>query len=290
MRLCAALTLGFLTAGFAWQCAEAKSKKEVPTTGPEGLRYAAVACDLPTLKTLIASGVDISAADASGFDALSRASLNRHDMREKLQFGWKLICPQAVEALTGAGADPWKAKFYQNPRLDELQPGMIAVIRVEDNRRDKGQSEKLMEEMTDGVEQQLAGHVARNSPRLGYPVLSLNEARKRLLASGFSAEDAIAPDRIKACKALGVDSVFEASLEDYRSRSAGIVSAAGMRLKFALIDCKGGELLWRSDQDYTLAEGFLVRSFGGGKLKQVITGFVDGNAAVEFPRYLTGRK
>jgi hypothetical protein len=228
--------------------------------------------------------------DAKGFDALTHASLVRHDMSEKLQFGWKLKCPQAVEVLTGAGVDPSKAKFYQNPRLDDLQPGMIAVIRIEDNRQDKGQSEKLMEEMKEGVEKQLAGHVARNSPRLGYPVLSLNEVRKRLLASGFSAEDAVAPDRMKACKALGVDSVFEASLEDYRSRSAGIVSATGMRLKFALTDCKGGELLWRSDLDYTLAEGILVRSFGGGKLKQIITGFVDGNAAIEFPRYLSGRK
>lgn len=51
----------------------------------------------------------------------------------------------------------------------------------------------------------------------------------------------MAPDRVKACQALnplGVDSVFEASMEDFRSSSAGIVSAAGARMTFALTDAK----------------------------------------------------
>ncbi|MGA7343670.1 MAG: ankyrin repeat domain-containing protein, partial [Terracidiphilus sp.] len=140
-RIYAALILGIFTAAVASEGAGAKShKKAPPTTGTEGLLYAAGACDLPTLKTIIASGVDVSATDADGYDALSRASINRDDgLRSRTR--WKLNCPAAVIALTQAGANPWKARFYQNPRLEENRPEMIAVIRVEDNRENKGKSE-----------------------------------------------------------------------------------------------------------------------------------------------------
>ena len=75
--------------------------------------------------------------------------------------------------------------------------------------------------------------------------MRLTEARQKLLAaSGFSAEDAMVPDRVKACKALAADSVFEASLEGYRNSNAVIMSASAMRIKFVLTDCKSSALLF----------------------------------------------
>lgn len=87
-----------------------------------------------------------------------------------------------------------------------------------------------------------------------------------------------------------MDSVFEASLEDYRSRTPGIVSAAGMRMQFNLTDCKTGELLWRSDQDYTLAEGWIISRFGGSKVRQMIIGSLDGNPVIGFPKHEERKK
>ena len=124
--------------GFIGDPATAKDKMPAPTNGPDGLRYAAVTCDLPMLKSLIASGTSVSVPDTEGFDALSRASLNREQI---LFAGWgfkkpratnamTLTCPLVVAALTDAGADPWKGKFYQNPLLDEHRPKVIAVIKA----------------------------------------------------------------------------------------------------------------------------------------------------------------
>ena len=297
-RLGKVLILGALMACATGQSAEAKKHQPPPTTGIDGLLYAAATCDMPTVKSLIASGVDLSAKDATGFDVLSRASLDRDTKlweswglhKPRIKTAWKLTCPSAVAALTAAGADPWKARFYQSPRLNESQPESIALIRVEDNRETKGKSGNLMEEMTSAVESQLGGHAGASVFHLGYPVISLNETRQKLLAAGFSAEDSAAPDRAKACKALGVDGVFEASLEDYRSSSAAIVVASGFKIKMALSDCKSGEPLWRLDQDYTLSEGILVRAFGGGKIKQIIDGFTSGDPALGFPPYENGFK
>lgn len=279
MKFYAVWFLGVVTIGFSWLGAEAKSHKTHPTTGVEGLMYAAGKCDLPALKSVIASGVNVSGTDA-GSDALRVASLNRK-LRGNRKTWWMLKCPAVVAALTEAGADPWKATFYQNPSLDQHRPNMIAVIRVEDNREQKGESEKIIADMTDGVELQLHhDHVNH----LGYPIVALNEVRQKLRTSGFSAEDTIAPDRVKACKALGADSVFEASLEDFRSKSIGITSSAGVTMRFVLTDCKTGDLLWRADQYYTLAEGFLASAFGHSKVKQIITGFA-GQPAIAFPVY-----
>ncbi|MGA2965929.1 MAG: ankyrin repeat domain-containing protein [Terriglobales bacterium] len=302
MRLYAALLLGIVTMGVAWQRAEAKHKKDqdnAQVTDTEKLASAAESCDMPTLKALIASGVNFNAKNANGYNALSRASLNRFIQKgwRKVKGGkinwWTLVCSSAVTALTEAGADPWKASFYQNPRLDENRPAMIAVIRVEDNREKKGDSDKIIDEMTDAVETQLHGHHWLN---LGYPILGLNEVRQKLRTFGFSAEDTMAPDRTKACKALAVDSVFEASLEDFQGSSIGVVSASEMRMKFTLTDCQTGALLWRSHKNHWASEGALFRAFAGGKVKQMITG-VEGSGilpAVSFPasplRYEKGEK
>jgi len=292
-KVYAVLLMTVVMAGIPWQGVEAKKEKPHPTTGTEGLLYAAGACDVPLLKSIIASGVDINATNANGYDALSLASFNR---QLTLWEGWgfnkprsksamTLTCPSAVTALTTAGADPWKTSFYQNPLFDEHRPGMIAVITVADDRADKGKSEKIMDEMTHGIELQLSGKSDKPSLHLGYPIVRLNEVRQKLLAAGFSAEESVAPDRVKACKALGLESVFEASLEDYRHKNVGIASSAGMRMKFELTDCKTGEPLWRSDQEYKLATGVLIGAFGGAKVQQTITGSVSGSPAVAFPAY-----
>jgi hypothetical protein len=282
-KLYAVLLVGAVMISAPWQGVEARKEKSHPTTGPEGLFYAAGGCVMPLLKSLIASGVSLTVTDAQGFDALSHASLNR-DMRPyKPKTAYKLNCPQAVTALTEAGADPWKAGLYQNPSLNDTQPETIAVISVTDNRAEKGKSEKIMQEMTHGVELQLHGGHGPGKLHLSYPIVPLNDARQKLLAAGFSADEAIAPDRTKACKVLGTDSVFEASLEDYRSKNVGVASSAGMRMKFALTDCKTGNLLWRSDQNYSLAVGFLIGTFGGAKVQETITGSVSGTPAIAFP-------
>lgn len=296
-RLYSILILSTVTIGFAQQGAEAKSKKKDQMTSG--------ACD-QSFKAVVASGGDLSATDANGFDVLSRASLDRDSTlfnawgvhHPMIKTAMKLNCPSAVSVLTTGGADPWKTKFYQSPRLNESQPDSIAVISIEDQRESKGKSEKLIGQMTAAVELQLSGSASPlHGFHLGYPIMRLSEVRQKLLAAGFSLEDAMAPDRMKACKALGADSVFEASLEDYRSRNVGVASAAAMRMKFALTDCKTGELLWKSDQDNTLAVGLLIETLGAGKMQEIITGTVGGGTianspipAVGFPAYEGGKK
>ncbi len=290
-KLFVVLFLCTLMAAVGRQGVEAREKKSDAAQGSDTDRLLASArsCDLSTLKALIASGVNLSAPDANGLDALSYASLNRTDMpvsaTSKLfkasagthakwtHIQWTLKCPGVVSALTDAGVDPRKSRFYQNPRLDEGRPEMIAVIRVEDNREAKGDSNKLLDQMTEGIESQLRDNHSALS-QLQYPILGLTEVRQKLRTSGFSAEDTMAPDRAKACKVLGADSVFEASLEDFRSRSVGVVSTAKMRMNFTLTDCKTDELLWHSDLDYPIAEGWLASAFGGSKVKQAAGGFV----------------
>jgi len=283
MRLYKIWLWGVLTVGIAWQVSEAKRNKD-QEDATEKLASAARSCDMPTLKALVASSVNVSAKSADGHDALSLASLNR---KEKYSAGkrerWTLKCPAAVVALTEAGADPWKSDFYQNPRLDGNRPEMIAVISVEDNREKKADSEKIIDEMTSAIEIQL--HGSPRSSHLGYPILGLEEVKQKLRTSGFSAEDTMAPDRVKACKTLAVDSVFEASLEDFRTKNIGVIwDTTGMTMKFSLTDCQTGELLWRSDEYYALFRGLLLKAFGN-KVKQIITGFVDGRPAVAFPDY-----
>lgn len=310
-RMIAVLSLSLLICA-SWRGADGKEKKKNDSQGSDTQRLIAAAqsCDLPMLKTLIASGVNLSATDENGMDALSYASFNREQVSisaSSMLFShgnsnthakwthmqWTLKCPLAVSALTDAGADPWKARFYQNPRLDETRPSMIAIIRVEDDRSTKGDSNKLLDQMTDGIETQLRASHAGLS-QLEYPIIGLNEVRQKLLASGFSQQETMSPDRAKACKALAVDSVFEARLEDYRSSTALQnlatleTSATTMRMNFSLTDCATGALLWRSDRDYPIVEGWLVRAFAGSKAKQAETGVV-GQPAVSFPPYEGGR-
>jgi hypothetical protein len=66
---------------------------------------------------------------------------------------------------------------------------------------------------------------------------------------------------MRACKVLPVDAVFETTLKDFRSRNVGVLEASGASIEFALTDCKTGELLWRSDDAYLEARGFLVKPF-----------------------------
>lgn len=262
-RFPAVFFVGVLTTVAAWQVVEGKDKATASDT--EKLASAALRCDVPKLKELIAAGANVSAMDDQGLDALSHACLNRSTKGVNT---WGMLkCPAAVVALTEAGADPGKASFYQSPSLDEDRPEMIAVISVQDDRKDKGESDKLRQRMSDAIEGYLQ---ARHGPGLKYPILRLSEVRQKLLASGFSPEDTIAPDRAKACKVLGADSVLEASMEDYRSRNIGIASAAGIRFRFVLTKCKTGELLFRSDRDYTLTEGWLL-ALSGNKVQQIIT-------------------
>ena len=46
-----------------------------------------------------------------------------------------------------------------------------------------------------------------------YPILRLEEVRQKLRTSGFSEEETLHPDRLKACKALPVDAVLETKLK-----------------------------------------------------------------------------
>lgn len=278
------MALSVMLTALAWQgsAAQGKTTLESKASNKVGLLSAVQSCDLPTLNAFIASGVNLSGSEFSPAalnDALSLASQNRvTTLRSDDHIRWTLKCPPAVVALTQAGADPWKAAFYQNPRLDHARPKMIAIIRVDDVRQVKQNSGEIVEEMTDGVETQLHGG---NRINLKYPIIGLNQARQKLRTSGFSAEDTMAPDRTKACNALGVDSVLEASMVDFGSKSIGIASAAAMRMRFILTDCNTGELLWGSDRYYSLQTGWLIR---GSRIKRIITGFADA-PALAFPAY-----
>ena len=139
-----ALLLLLVTAAGA---AGAKKKTLPPPSDTQRVIMAAGTCtprkggmylEAPTpdkVKALIASGISISALDSNGFDALSGVSLLRKNRnKRKADDWWTLNCPKMVTTLTEAGADPWKAKFYQNPRFNEkYRSKMIAVIT--DNKR-----------------------------------------------------------------------------------------------------------------------------------------------------------
>jgi hypothetical protein len=54
---------------------------------------------------------------------------------------------------------------------------------------------------------------------LRYPIMKLTDVRQKLCASGFSEEEALRPDQLKACKVLPVDAVFQTTLLDFRSKN-----------------------------------------------------------------------
>jgi ankyrin repeat protein len=179
--------------------ARGKNKEEAKAVKPNltPLMIAALSCDENQVTASLAQGADVKALDARGNDALTFASTQRN----KDMF---LQCPNVVSALTKAGADPWKANFYQSPELQLHQPSKIAVLRVQDIRAAKDDRSKGFAE---GVEQALSQGRPRYTPVVTphYPIMRLSETREQLKAAGFSEEDAMHPDRKRACSMLGVD-------------------------------------------------------------------------------------
>jgi len=225
---------------------------------------AAFNCDLNQMTTLLQQGVEVKVIDAEGNDALTVASTQRTMDKKK---GFVLECPEVVSALVKAGANPGDAKFYQSPELEHHQPTRIAVLRVEDDRENKIDSAKVMEHLTEGVEQALSQRIPRITPVITphYPILRLKETRENLKAAGFSDDDVIRPDRERACSVLGVDTVFEAALKDY---SHGLIfnpsilgSKSGAILEFSLTDCRTKQLLWRRIGASSEARGFITKAF-----------------------------
>ena len=124
-----------------------KNKEQAKVVKPifTPLMLAAMSCDEKQVTELLSQGADVKAVDARGNDALTFASTQRtKDLT--------LQCPNVVLALTKAGADPWKANFYQSPEFNLHQPSKIAVIYVADIRGDKDDRTKGF---TEGVEQAL---------------------------------------------------------------------------------------------------------------------------------------
>jgi hypothetical protein len=237
-----------------------------PAGGVTPLMAAAGHCDLQTVRSLLTPSADLSAVDAQGRDALSHASLNVNNGFSYAKVR-TLKCPDVVVALRQAGADPWRAKFYQSPRLIDKRPQMIALLSVEDDRENKGDSANVTQNLTHAVEDTLkakvtwvkGGHIA-----LRYPIMKLDEVRQKLRTAGFSDIETIHPDRGRSCTVLGADSVFEVHLKDFRTKDVGVLSATGAGLDFALTDCSTGELLWASRDEISEARGFLLRALASG--------------------------
>ena len=118
-----------------------------------------------------------------------------------------------------------------------------------------------------------------------YPIMKFSETRQKLMAAGFSEEDAAHPDRKRACSALGTDAVFELVLKDYGHTDILLETSSAASLEYWLTDCRTGELLWRNDPG-TLSEerGWIVRGFIGGNFRILCEmGFT-------LPRYEGSRK
>ena len=258
-----------------------KHKEEAQVTKPNltPLMIAALSCNENQVTALLSQGADVKAVDARGNDALTFASVQR----TKELF---LQCPEVVSTLTKAGADPWKANFYQSPELQLHQPSKIAVLRVEDIRGAKDDRSKGFAE---GIEQALS----QGRPRIAavitphYPILRLSETRDKLKAAGFSEEDATRPDRKRACSVLGVDAVFEAVLKDYSHGLYGENTTIGplvgthneASVEFWLTDCRSGDLLWGSNPSQVgVQRSFLATAFTNGSTTIC-------EQAITFPRY-----
>jgi len=255
-----------------------EAKVEKPILTP--LMLAAMSCDEKEVTALLSQGTDVKAVDARGNDALTFASIQRtKDLT--------LQCPNVVLALTKAGADPWKANFYQSPEFNFHQPSKIAVLNVEDIRAAKDNRTK---DFAEGVEQALTQGRPRNTPVITphYPIMRLSETREKLQAAGFAEAEVIHPDRKRACSVLGVDAVFEAIVKDfshgffvdnepYIGPSVGTNSEAN--LEYWLTDCRTGELLWRNNPNAV-----------GVQRSLLLTAFTKSytaicEQAITFPRY-----
>jgi ankyrin repeat protein len=263
-------------------------KKNEPKTDLTPLMVAASNCNLDEVKALLRQGADIKALDGMGRDALTYASAQRTKPPDLA-----LLCPDVVLALSKAGADPWSARFYQSPELTQHKPTKIAVLRVEDMRRDaKDNREKTIEKLTDGVQ----GALSQNRMRMAtvgdagglpvkgvraahYPIMTLNETRQKLKAAGFSQEEVIHPERKRACSVLGVDAVFEANLKDYHHSDSVLMEESAAAMDYSLTDCRTGELLWRNAPAPISEErGWIVRGFISGSTTMCEVG-------ITLPRY-----
>jgi hypothetical protein len=245
---------------------------------------AAMSCNENEVTALLSQGADVKAVDARGNDALTFASTQRtNDLL--------LQCPKVVLALTKAGADPWKANFYQSPEFNLHQPSMIAVLYVADIRHAKDDRTKGF---TEGVEQSLSQGRPRYTPVTTphYPIMRLSETREKLKAAGFTDAEMMHPDRKRACSVLGVDAVFEAVIKDYAhgffvdnapvGTSVGINSEASP--EYWLTDCRTGELLWRNNPSSVgVQRSLLAAAFTNGSTTLC-------EQAITFPRYKEPRK
>ncbi len=255
VRAFAMLVLLASITAFGWT-AEAKTK-QAPTTDTGRLIAAASSCDLTKMKSLIDAGTDVNAIDATGFDVLSRASQDVYPLA-RTRFGlkkqYRLKCPDAVTMLTKAGANPRKAKVYHNPKIDEDQPSLTAIVSVQDARETKGGGLAVDEKLAKAVEDDLRyGH---------YPIIRLEEVRQKLRTAGLSEDETLNPDRMKACKVLGADAVVDATLKDFRKKDIGIQVASGSSIEINITDCGTGELLYRSDiGNINESRGFIARAF-----------------------------
>jgi len=216
------------------------------------LMTAALTCDETRVTALLQQGADFRETDSFGNNALTLASSRRtNDM--------SLQCPGVVSALTKAGADPWSARFYQNPDLQTRQLTKIAVLRIEDTRSTrKGNGENALAE---AVEAALSNKIPVATPVTPphYPILKLSEAREKLKSAGFSEQEVLRPERRRACSVLGVSAVFEAHSRDYTHMQVGVTESSAAKIEYELTDCKTGDLLWRKDYGtYGETRGFLA--------------------------------
>jgi ankyrin repeat protein len=228
------------------------------------LMTAALSCDGSGVAAALQQGGEVDARDFAGNTALTFAAVNRDDH-------FSLQCPEVVSALVKAGADPWKARFYQVPDFEQHKPSKIAVLRVEDIRSDKDDQSKVEERFAEGIEQALSHSMPRVAKVIAphYPILTLRETRDKLTAAGFQSSELEHPDRKRACAALGVDAVIEAVVKDYGHGfrlDADVLGTHGeASLEYWLTDCRTGDLLWRSDAGMVGEKrGFLAKALLNG--------------------------
>jgi hypothetical protein len=247
-----------MTTTVCWTVCAAKTKP--PMTDTDRLRAAAGSCDVSQMKSLLAAGADINAADDKGLDALSYASRNVYPVatvRWNIAKQFRLKCPESVTTLTQAGANPRTAKIYHNPKLDQNPPRLVAIISVQDARETKGGGLSVDEKLAAAVEDAFRGR--------RYSFLTLNDVRQKLRTAGFSESETVNPDPLKACKALGADAVFQTTLKDFRKKNIGIEEGTATNVEFNFTDCETGELLFRNNTgEITEARGFLIKHFISG--------------------------
>jgi hypothetical protein len=288
---CGVLILSGLMAVPVSRLSAERKKVQGTKSDATPLITAASNCNVNEVNALLGQGADFKGHDAAGRDALTFASLQRTKHLE-------LQCPDVVSALTKAGADPSAARFYQSPELTQHQPKQIAVLRIEDIRGSNTKKRVKLEALISGVEEALsqkrlrmsihgfaAGGISVLVAPASYPIMKLSETRQKLMAAGFSEEDAMHPDRKRACSILGTDAVFEAVLKDYGHSEIILQEGSAASLEYWLTDCRTGELLWRNDPGALSEErGWIVRGFVGGSFRILC------EMGLSLPRYEGSKK